>query len=267
VSLALDFSSSREKLKRAIELADTINGELPIYLRERHPYSLVLDFNEQDGWLTVWLKPESTDLRFAVLLGELVHDLRSALDHAVSVLVAANRQVLRKSHQFPIHTNRRAFHDAVGTSRSPRGWLLGVKVGFREIKRCQPFHLKPDPSQAALAALNRLSNSDKHRSPVFLAPYPNSSQIRVTHNGCIVDHWEPPGPIVWEPDGQAKILALRFARPYPTEREVKADLNLNVTFRDDAFPPEHPNAVVFTADDLYQMCREVSFFLDAVEAL
>lgn len=269
--LNLDLSGSREKLARAVKHTVTLNREIPGSVKERDPYSLHCDFDEQTGVLRVFLRPQPADLIFSVILGELVHDLRSALDHIVATLALANNTTLTKKHQFPIERNEARFDDMCGTARTPnpRGPLKGIRHGFDELRSVQPFHLKPNPDHAALALLNRLSNSDKHRTIVPLADMPESHDLRVEviGNANVIEQGEPPGGLVWNPDGDTEMMRIRFAPPFPTEFHPEADMRLSAQFMDRPFPPEYNYTALIPMESVAGMCDQVQIVIDRIAAL
>jgi hypothetical protein len=93
---------------------------------------------------------------WGVLIGELVHNLRSGLDHAVYAAAKAPSG----STQFPIFTRRsdwdKKAHDMI---RSVPDEIADM------IEQAQPYRAPKgtDPREHLLAILNRLSNYDKHR--------------------------------------------------------------------------------------------------------
>jgi hypothetical protein len=93
--------------------------------------------------------------RIGVLCGDVVHNLRSALDHLANALVVANGGAPKEGSggtQFPIHVGGGvsvAHRPGPGASASAM-WIL---------EKVQPGDIT-DP----LAVLNRLSNVDKHRT-------------------------------------------------------------------------------------------------------
>lgn len=128
---------------------------------ESHPYRLREELGPPgaDGLCDYSFVVDSVSLpkrEWGVLIGEIVHNLHSALDHAV---YAAAAEPSRKT-QFPIVAKR-------------EDWPRQLAVQLRsvpdeiveQIERLQPFHAEPPstPEHHLLAILNRLSNMDKHR--------------------------------------------------------------------------------------------------------
>jgi hypothetical protein len=96
-------------------------------------------------------------LRFAVIAGEIVHELRSVLDHLVVALAVRNGQRPLKNHAFPVCRTREKFRTACGG-----GAIKGVsRRAFRRIVRAQPFrHGAPD--SYTLSVIHDLDAQVKH---------------------------------------------------------------------------------------------------------
>ena len=96
-------------------------------------------------------------LRIGVIIGDLIHNLRSALDHLVWQLVLDNGETPTRDNQFPVCTRRELWGKAREQS------LAGIRDGHAElIERVQPFQ-SVKPGNAPLARLHKLWNEDKHR--------------------------------------------------------------------------------------------------------
>lgn len=262
----MDLRSSRAKLSRAVRQLQTLDAELRASVHSAKPYAIRADMNEHTGWLSLSIEPDPADLEWAVIVGEIIHNLRSSLDYSVSALLEASSVALTLQHQFPLFDTLDRFRNKVGDATRPKGPLAGLKLGFAEIEAVQPFQVKPDPQHAALALLQRLSNSDKHRSIVIFAPFPQSHKLQLRHNGAVVDQWQP-DPIVWEPAGATEFQRVRFAPPYPTYLAPQADLVLELGFLDRPFPPTYPSAAHFGLTELHAISQQVDIVLRSVEAL
>jgi hypothetical protein len=107
---------------------------------------------------------------FPMILGDAIHDYRSALDHLTWELVRRFRTNLNvkdaRKVQFPMHNSAREFNDWKGR-RTP-----GVpdKPHRALLKRYQPYRRGEGPK--AIRWLRRLSDHDKHREliPAVIAP-------------------------------------------------------------------------------------------------
>ncbi len=103
---------------------------------------------------------------FQVSIGQVLYNLRSALDHLAWQLVIANNGNPGKSTSFPIvddvldeRGNVRTLK--IGGGVHPNAWAL--------IEAAQPYHRTDDPTLDPLWILNELGNIDKHRLLIVLA--------------------------------------------------------------------------------------------------
>ena len=95
---------------------------------------------------------------FSVRVGEIVYNLRSALEHLVWQLALANGKNPGKFNKFPI------FRDQLKYSRAIERELKGVSPGaLSRIETYQPFQRHGGPG-SQLWMLNSISNIDKHKS-------------------------------------------------------------------------------------------------------
>lgn len=101
-----------------------------------------------------------------VILGDSIHQLRSALDHMVCALAMRTnpRSVCEDSKlQFPIFKAPKDFASDWRVSKGVYEKLLG-KAECAEIEQCQPYILNPaTPEDHPLYILTKLDNLDKHR--------------------------------------------------------------------------------------------------------
>lgn len=127
-------------------------------------YTTTDQFDTKKGWAIVRLKvlkepPETLGL----LAGDLVHDLRGALDHLVYQLARLTTDDPTGT-QFPIFINRLQYirkRDAKPSYRD--AYLAGVPDEYRAfIDDLQPFNTS-NPTQDRLAILQAFSNIDKHK--------------------------------------------------------------------------------------------------------
>lgn len=151
------------KLRRAdlhlTELTDKI-GE---YVKADHSR---LSGNYDADAFTYELRVEAAEapnhVLWSVIVGDIVHNLRSALDHLVWQLVLlANARSPGPQHEFPIALDEQVYRRKGGMRDR---MLAGVAETHRAIiDRVQPFVLGDDAENHSLAHLKRLSNTDKHR--------------------------------------------------------------------------------------------------------
>ncbi len=160
------------KLDRAQTHLNTIHasalkfseGELRDSLRVSKP-----DLSNGGTQLLRWEGVVQPDPTLGAMLGDFVHNVRSALDQLVWRLVLANWRKARHTHtQFPTSETDGKWRDDVTHRSADRG--LAPTHGLSEqalalVMDYQPFRLgKKRRSKHTLLTLTQLSNEDKHRT-------------------------------------------------------------------------------------------------------
>jgi hypothetical protein len=164
----------RTRLMRANSHLESLDLEQSIF-NDRHPYTT--DNPKRNADYSQWVYPvkfrQPIPLMWGVVLGEIIHDLRSALDHTVFQLTLAysGREfegtgfpISEKPTNWDVRSKKRTSDNPLGFARTCSMYQLrGVGCGVVEyVKR-----LQPDPSQipqtSVLLALQLLWNQDKHR--------------------------------------------------------------------------------------------------------
>lgn len=156
------FYGIRLKLKRARQHIKELESDFGCYL-DSEPYRPTIHCAIPSRILTLSVKAEKIpDPMWGVRLGEVVHNVRSALDHVVwelVILTTGRPPALPTKNQFPIINSKDGF----------------VKRGVPEQLRCvrqdavdliqskQPYYTG-EGVNSPLWHLAELSNSDKHRT-------------------------------------------------------------------------------------------------------
>jgi hypothetical protein len=159
MGMTIDLRGIHAKLERVEECIQNLNIEVTQFLTSNpSPYRIEAGFyhTPRQYVFKVTLTTE-IPLRFSVLAGEVVHHLRSCLDHLIVALAKHNGQRPLNTHQFPICRKREKFKKACGG-----GQIKGIsKRAFRRIVQAQPYR-SADPNLTALNILHYLDNMDKH---------------------------------------------------------------------------------------------------------
>ena len=158
------------KVNRAHEHFTTLKGEIDAW-NERRPYGLVPEVHAHGAKHLLRVRlTEPIDVMWSVLLGEAIHDLRSALDQIVYQLTIANTGKALDRTQFPIFSKRRRFAET--SKRFPYGvpgsglhQIRGVASGPHSfIEALQPYPQRRTRTvHRSIANLHDLWNQDKHR--------------------------------------------------------------------------------------------------------
>jgi len=150
----------RLKRERARNQLKLLNGQIDAFLNAG-PYSASCNFNRDTGELTIRAKLESSsDPMWGVQVGEIIHNLRSALDHTVNHLVIPDP---KSKNQFPIFKSVGWFEQD-GVCK----FLNGASSKAIDLIRSeQPFPKEDggtgEGDKSPLWHLKELSDADKHR--------------------------------------------------------------------------------------------------------
>lgn len=174
----------RAKLLRAEEHLCIFNAEARSYIDSCNPtLSLHVDENTRDGRITFNVTA-SPPLRLSTLVGDCVHNSRSALDNLICAL-ARIKKPAHKCHGigYPICMKRDDFLKSTIRKAIPMRALT-------LIERLQPYNGGNLPPHAhPLAILNQLSNRDKHRAIAITSAYSRNTTITIPvgHGACTIN--------------------------------------------------------------------------------
>jgi hypothetical protein len=159
---SLDLTGVLLKLARAQTHLDALKTEVRAYWH-RDPYRLLPNLDCEAGKYSLRIEiREAVPVGWSVIVGDFIHNLRSALDHMACQLVLINDPAADIDRtQFPIFTRE-------PVSGGPLNAWERMTAGMHpralaEIRDMQPYKAGYGAKQHALALLNRLSNDDKHK--------------------------------------------------------------------------------------------------------
>lgn len=203
--------SSREKLARAAEHLDALHAETQGW-NDDDPFEITRESNADDTehiW-GVHYRTQPDLLRWGILLGDALHNLRGALDHAVYALAVANC-----GRNPPNDEGKLAFPIVSEAGRwDGSKWRIESlsQPAQTAIERLQPYNrLKPGKWFMPLWWLSRLHDIDKHRL-LHVATFQSQPEELVIDAapGSYVAEWN----IGTHVDGPP-LLRLTFTTPHP----------------------------------------------------
>jgi hypothetical protein len=155
------LSGAKLKFARARQQIKSLDNEIRAFLKTR-PYVPIFNFDKNARDLTVRVKIERyPPPMWGIYIGEIAHNLRSALDHIVWQIVALNtgREPRTKQNQFPIFESEAGFKD-----RGIKKFLIHAGCqAINLIQSEQPFSTGEGVS-SPLWHLKEVSDVDKHRT-------------------------------------------------------------------------------------------------------
>jgi hypothetical protein len=168
---------------RAQEHLEALTREVRRF-KDSKPYRVIHEDDPQTGEKLIHAVPiRNPDAELSLVLGDLVHNLSAALDHAVFGLSVqeAGRPLDRREQQslgFPICMSAADFE------RQARSQLRFLSHGPKSVvDAAQPYH---GPTETArlnhpLAELREMWNADKHRTLLLVAAHPELFGIGMRH--------------------------------------------------------------------------------------
>jgi hypothetical protein len=193
------------KVERAKEHFEQLQSAVEAF-RTTDPYGAVRYMNPKRTEEVVRARiSKQPPPQLAIIIGDLLHNLRSALDHLVCQLVMANGKGSCSDTQFPICKERDEFFGNPKVKKSPQSAKVQhVASGAQTvIESLQPYnHLPVDDHPLYL--LNRLNNRDKHRllNLAVAAIISYGANIVIGPKGGHADHLvikSPPKPRILNP--------------------------------------------------------------------
>ena len=149
----------RAKLDRAFELTTDLEDKLRQFLSANpKPYKIKGEHRNEDREFHFVVSGPPPPLKFSVLTGEIIHHLRSSLDHAIWAIATRKGTSPSERLQFPICDSKTGFEKSTSN-----GVIKGVgDEAAKIVESVQPFK-QTVPGDTVLSALNKASNTDKHR--------------------------------------------------------------------------------------------------------
>jgi hypothetical protein len=222
------------KIERANENIKNLTTEIAAFVHPNN-YIIIRNVDHQTKTCTFSAFGQSIPLRFSVLAGEIIHHLRSSLDHLIWALAVARHQTPNFKVQFPICLTAEKFKSAV-----KGGIIKGISGSAQTIiERVQPYqntNWRNIASDNPLAILHDFNNTDKHK---LLAVVVSAAHIPMKLNFLHTTREETSiskiVPAEWsgrllraEPNG-TEVLRIEFAKMHP-DLQVDADFNYQIAF-------------------------------------
>jgi hypothetical protein len=154
------------KLDRASHHLDRLNAEIREW-RERHTHRYVSHIDRESGKQFAYIKfPEPIPASLRLIIGDCLHNLRSALDNLAYELAVGHQGSSPLPDSFDRRSEFPIFGDREWTERERRNKIGHINPRAQAIiKRLQPHNRGDEYASDALWMLSELNNMDKHRAP------------------------------------------------------------------------------------------------------
>lgn len=194
------FESAKLKVKRANKHISELQAGLIEFVNTK-PYEVRSDFDESRGLYGLGVSmTRSVPPEISIILGDVIHNLRSALEHVASDLDFAVTNDRTRS-KFPMHETRDNFVDALEKGV--------IHTNFPEIADVLMTIIKPyKGGNDTLWKIGKLWNIDKHRLPVTTYGVTSITGIKVV------------GPNGFAYSGEVRVEQGRIAGLVATDRPM-----------------------------------------------
>jgi hypothetical protein len=232
------------KTQRAREHLAQLN---PLQQEIDSPGYLGTDVQRDGRDVVVRLKVKGpTPSRIGCIVGDVVHNLRTALDYLAWLAVEWNGATPTKKTQFPVCSTSATFSKAVNSQ------LAGAPGPFIQlVESLQPFNCSPS-SESIIGIVHRLDINDKHNRLLVSALMSSQVSLEFDEPGCLEREPTltiPPFPLV---DG-AELARFRLAFGHEVVRPpFKVVLGADLALIDES--PIHGQPLTIT---LYQLVKQV----------
>jgi hypothetical protein len=239
------------KVFRAQEHLTALAGAVDTYFAS-HPYTLEGTFDATTSdWVVRIRVATHPPIKLGTIVGDVVHNQRSALDYLVYELARlATRKDRPRGTQFPIIATNPKDYRQSGLHRVA---MLDPQVR-KVIRLLQPYH-SAAPEDHPLTLLNRLSNADKHRLLVPTIGYVGGASYRFEmHEGVTGIQTVQPSFGTLE-DGSEVVRVRIVADSATPDMRVGGDFAFDLAFRD----PE-VSVVGALAESLFEVASILNWF-------
>jgi hypothetical protein len=161
------FAGIAEKLKRADQNIVNLDSEIRVFLQSgQYP---VLPKPNTQGWeeALAYHRDKPIPLRFSVLAGEIVHHLRSCLDHLVWHFSADTARAKPGSIEFPIFEVEPSEKKEIARYAGKIKGITNTNV-LRLIENMQPYKAGANIANHPLLIVHNMDRFDKHRELVIV---------------------------------------------------------------------------------------------------
>lgn len=247
------FESADLKIKRAQEHIDDLEKASRGFI-DTHPHTVHIDNRPDTGTIVEVHLSEVVPIEFSLILGDAVHNLRTALDHATWELIGIDGGTQDRETMFPFRSYKGGYESACNKIKTP---FEDTKKSFLDLAAY------PGGAGEKLYGLNRLDIADKHTILTPVVGMATVGEIKVIHpNGKTVLTMTECS-FAMGPDGRAKLLG-NIDPSYSIQLD-QSNSRLDIFFRDVDFFQGPP--LVETLRDLsYSVSTVIGQFVALVEA-
>jgi len=229
------LKDSKAKITRAQEQLNGLESKFKRF-SDSKPYTLRQEKDPDNGDVTLVYYPNAPiPDNWAIILGEIFFNLRSALDMAVHELTIREQGSVLDKTEFPIFDDPNRFGATKRNGDPAPGSGLYKIRGLRQqtqilIETLQPFH-ETDPDKVAIVGLlHEMNIRDKHKELFLCRQMFHTAKLTLTETVENFVSWSGP-PLGGTLDEQTVIGRLETSQPLDDSKVyMDAELTLEIMF-------------------------------------
>lgn len=228
--MAHPLDGARAKIQRAEEQVKNLKRDTAAFLSHEPALYQVVGQHQGDGLEYAFVVSGEPNIppRFAIMAGEIVHQLRSSLDHLLYALVVRNRGTPTGQHRFPVCSSAEQFEQACR-----RGCIEGISASAAKLVRAAQPYASSAPEDTILRVVDEFDALDRQQLLVVVIAVARLGQairIKAHRKGkapVIVGSSDPASRQVTK--AGAVVFTIRFAEPAP-DFQASADFVPQIAF-------------------------------------
>jgi hypothetical protein len=193
------FNGARLKIERANKHIADLQDTFEAFVKQ-HPHTLHIDNNASNGLIAVEVRfRESLPVSLALIIGDAVHNLRTALDHANWELRGLDGGTQGRSTKLPTGDNQASYEASCKGIQTPRSDTKDFFISLAVYK---------GGAGDALYALHLLDNADKHTVLVPVAGICSIPLVKVVQSNGVIACMLRNCGVAMEPDGRVRFMGV-----------------------------------------------------------
>ncbi len=236
------LESAKLKLDRANHHIRDLKSALDLFI-QTYPDVVKIDHDADTGKVSVNIRLREevpTPSTLSLIIGDAIHNLRTALDHAIWELIGLDGGTQDWTN-LPARDTRQKYDDACLKVKTPRHDTKNFLINLAIYK---------DGTGKEVYGLHLLDNADKHAVLTPVVGVCSTSTVEFMNNGQSIGSMH-------------NATSASFSVPPGTKLDPKSDFTVDIFFGDVAFVPKQPviPTLVHLADVVADTLRQFEEFV------
>jgi hypothetical protein len=226
--------AARAKITRAKDNLHKLELEFQQFSNSK-PYKIKQEHDlNTDEFILVYYPVGDVPADWSVIIGEILFNLRSALDLAVHELTVREQGTPLKLTEFPIFDDKNEFFKLDKKGLPARGSGLYKIRGLKQktvdcIEALQPYNTRETDKEPIISLLHEMNIIDKHRELLLCRQMAHGAKVMLVRNALNVINWGLDN-LGGNLDERAVIARLKLAGGLDDKVYMDADVIIEIAF-------------------------------------